>query len=84
MVGSFVAFDYDINLVRDVAARWSGGFSYTGNINSIRSFYPWLAQNNTVFDDWSLDYVFGSGDLDWFWVEPTRDNFDAQGNETVN
>jgi hypothetical protein len=38
----------------------------------------------TVFDDWSLDYVFGATDLDWFFVEPTRDNFDRQANETLN
>jgi Ca2+-binding RTX toxin-like protein len=85
LVGSFVAFDYDINLVRDVALRWSSATSYNAGIDSIRSVYPWLRQNVTIFDDWSLDYVFGSGDLDWFWVEPPpRDNFDAQGNEFVN
>jgi hypothetical protein len=43
-----------------------------------------VAANNTVFDDWSFDYVFGASDQDWFFVEPARDNFDAQPGETVN
>jgi Ca2+-binding RTX toxin-like protein len=84
LVGSFVTFDYDVILLNDVAHHWQSAASYNTGIDSIRNVYPWLRQNITVFDDWSLDYVFGSGDLDWFWVEPTRDNFDAQGNEIVN
>jgi Ca2+-binding RTX toxin-like protein len=84
LVGSFVTFDYDIYSLNDVAHRWQSAVSYNMGIDSIRGVFPWLRQNVTVFDDWSLDYVFGAGELDWFWVEPTRDNFDAQGNELVN
>jgi hypothetical protein len=84
LVGSFVTFDYDIYQVSDVAQRWRNASSYNTGIDSIRDVYPWLRKDITVFDDWSLDYVFGAGDLDWFWVEPMRDNFDAQGNETIN
>jgi hypothetical protein len=84
LVGSFFAYDYDTLLLRDIAERWWSTSAHSGYVDSIRSIFPWLRQNITVFDDWSLDYVFGAGDLDWFWVEPTRDNFDAQGNETIN
>jgi Ca2+-binding RTX toxin-like protein len=84
LIGGYVTFEYDIYQVSDVAERWRSASSYNNGIDSIRSIYPWLRQNITVFDDWSLDYVFGARDLDWFWIEPTRDNFDAQGSETVN
>jgi Ca2+-binding RTX toxin-like protein len=84
LIGSFVTFDYDIYQVSDVAERWRSASSYNTGIDSIRDVYPWLRKDITVFDDWSLDYVFGAGDLDWFWVEPMRDNFDARGNETIN
>jgi Ca2+-binding RTX toxin-like protein len=84
LIGSYVSFDNDIILLNQVAAEWQTGDPYSTRIASIRASSPRLRMNETVFDDWSLDYVFGAGDLDWFWVEPTRDNFDAQGDETVN
>jgi hypothetical protein len=84
VIGSYVSFDNDVILLNQLAAQWQTGDPYSTRIATIRSSSPGLRMNETVFDDWSLDYVFGAGDLDWFWVEPTRDNFDAQANETIN
>jgi Ca2+-binding RTX toxin-like protein len=84
LIGSYVAFDNDVTLLNQLAAQWQTGDPYSTRIATIRASSPRLRLSETVFDDWSLDYVFGAGDLDWFWVEPTRDNFDAQGDETVN
>jgi hypothetical protein len=84
LIGSYVSFDNDITLLNQLATLWQTGDPYGTRVATIRASSPRLQMNETVFDDWSLDYVFGAGDLDWFWVEPTRDNFDAQGDETVN
>jgi Ca2+-binding RTX toxin-like protein len=84
LIGSYVSFDNDVILLNQLAAQWQTDDPYSTRIATIRASSPRLRMNETVFDDWSLDYVFGAGDLDWFWVEPTRDNFDAQADETVN
>jgi hypothetical protein len=84
VIGSYVSFDNQPNLLHDLALRWRSSDPYNARVDSIRATFPWLRQNETVFDDWSLDYVFGATDQDWFFVEPTRDNFDRQANETMN
>jgi hypothetical protein len=90
VIGSYVSFDNDLLSLSALSKRWVQTNPYAARVSNGESVRPWLrwddpvAANNTVFDDWSLDYVFGASDQDWFFVEPTRDNFDAQPGETVN
>jgi Ca2+-binding RTX toxin-like protein len=90
VIGSYVSFDNDLLSLSDLSKRWVTTNPYSARVSNGKTVSKWLrwddpvAANNTVFDDWSLDYVFGASDLDWFFVEPTRDNFDRQSNETLN
>jgi Ca2+-binding RTX toxin-like protein len=90
VIGSYVSFDNDLLSLSHLSKRWVATNPYAARVSNGKSIRPWLrwndpvAANNTVFDDWSFDYVFGASDQDWFFVEPARDNFDAQPGETVN
>jgi Ca2+-binding RTX toxin-like protein len=85
VVGGYVTFDLEPKKLNDLALLWrSPSASYEDRITAARTTTFGLRYNETVFDDWSLDYVFGATDLDWFLVESTRDNIDAQSDETIN
>jgi Ca2+-binding RTX toxin-like protein len=84
VIGSYVSFDNDLLSLSNLSNRWRSSDPYAARVADGRSTSPRLRTNETVFDDWSLDYVFGASDQDWFFVEPTRDNYDRQANESLN
>ncbi len=84
VIGSYVSFDNDLLSLSNLSARWRSSDSYSMRVTDGGTTIPRLRYNETVFDDWSLDYVFGATDLDWFFVEATRDNYDRQANEILN
>jgi Ca2+-binding RTX toxin-like protein len=87
VIGSYVSFDFDPALLNQLSRQWGTSETYSSRVSAIRAgspLLPALAPNVTVFDDFSVDHVLGSGDLDWLFVETARDIFDLQQGESVN
>jgi hypothetical protein len=83
-----VSFDFDPALLNVLSREWfDADMDYTARVSMLRAgspLLPPLRTGTTVFDDYSVDQVFGSGDVDWLFAEVTRDTFDAQQGESVN
>ena len=88
VIGSFVSFDFDPALLNVLSREWlDADKDYAARVSTLRAgspLLPPLRTGTTVFDDYSVDQVFGGSDVDWLFVELTRDTFDAQQGESVN
>jgi hypothetical protein len=83
-----VSFDFDPALLNVLSRGWlAENKDYSTRVSELRAgspLLPPLRTGTTVFDDYSVDQVFGSGELDWLFVEQARDIFDAQPGESLN
>jgi Ca2+-binding RTX toxin-like protein len=88
VIGSYVSFDFDPAKLNVLFGRWGDeNVDYADRVDNLRAGSPLLEPlrtGTTVFDDFSVDQVFGGGDLDWLFVETTRDSFQPQTEEAVN
>jgi Ca2+-binding RTX toxin-like protein len=88
VIANYLSFDFDPALLNLLSNQWSDrNVAYETRVGTLRAGspnLPALETGETVFDDFSVDKVFGSGDLDWLFVERDRDTFDAQQGEFVN
>jgi uncharacterized secreted protein with C-terminal beta-propeller domain len=88
VIGSYVSFDFDPAKLNVLFGQWGDeNDDYATRVGGLRAGSPRLQPlrtGTTVFDDFSVDHVFGGGDTDWLFVETDRDTFDLQRGESVN
>ncbi len=87
LIGGTYLNSQDLDAVAAVLAEWTSSDSYSQRLanlhNGVGANSQYMLNTLTLFDDFTVDYLTGDKDQDWFWAFAT-DRTDEKGNETLN
>jgi Ca2+-binding RTX toxin-like protein len=88
LIAGSTSYDENDVALQAILAEWTSSNTYETRVSNIRNGGgangPFVFSTATVFNDGSLDNLFGKGGRDWFWAGSKDKTKDRAANELLN